>query len=219
MKRPTGVTILAVLAIIGGVLEIFAALSVIGLLFAALALSGAAAAGGAVGGAASVAAAGLVGIFVTIWLGILGVISVIYGVGALGLKPWAWTVGVIWCYVAAISDVVNMFTSRGGIISAIIGILIALAILYYLFTDEVRAAFGKMDKQPPGFLVPVFDAIDGMMSNRRGGTPQSPGGYQPPQSPGGYQPPTMPANYEAPLAPTMPPTDIPAPPAPPAPPQ
>ena len=223
MKRPMGVTILAWLAIVGGVLEIFVAIFAVITLMAALAISGAAAASGALGAGAGLAMASMFGLVLTIWLGVLGVFGIVFGAGALGLKPWAWTVGVIWCYVAAVSDVINVFASRGGgILSAIIGVLFALAILYYLYTQEVRVAFGKTAKVPPSFMVPVFEGIDKMLANSGGQRPQQPGGYQPPQGPAGYAGPgpQAPAHYEAPTAPVSPAPggDMPVPPAPPAPP-
>jgi hypothetical protein len=128
-------------------------------------------------------------------------VSLAYGVGALGLKPWAWSIGVIWCYVAAISDVVSIFTSRGSnILSPLIGILFSIAILYYLYTDEVRNAFGKSDKAAPSFLEPIFLQINNVLANRGGSAqpPQSPGGYPPSggSGGGGYQSPQAPAHYE-----------------------
>jgi len=222
MKRPIGVTILAWLAIIGGVLEILVAIFAVVTLMAALALSGAAAASGALGAGAGLAMASIFGLVLTVWLGVLGIFGIVFGAGALGLKPWAWTVGVIWCYVAAVSDVINIFASRGsGIFGAIIGVLFSLAILYYLYTQEVRVAFGKTEKVPPSFMVPVFEGIDKMLASG-GQRPQQPGGYQPPQGPAGYAGPgpQAPAHYEAPTAPAPPAPggDVPAPPAPPAPP-
>ncbi|HEY5540587.1 MAG TPA: hypothetical protein VIL41_03930 [Coriobacteriia bacterium] len=223
MKRPTGVTILAWLAIIGGALEIFAAIFAVLALMTALAVSGAAAAAGALGGAAGLAAASIFALVLTVWLGVLGIFGVVFGFGALGLKPWAWTIGVIWCYVAAVSDVVNIFASRGGgLLGAIIGILFALAILYYLYSDEVRVAFGKSDQAAPSFMVPVFEQIDKLLANNRGGgqRPQTPGGYQPPQAPSGGGYPQAPAHYESspPSAPEGSGNMPSAPPAPPAPP-
>jgi hypothetical protein len=221
MKRPTGVTILAWLAIVGGALEILAAIFAVIALMAALAFTGAAAASGELGGAAGLAAASFVAAIVTIWIGVLGIVGVVFGVGALGLKPWAWTLGVIWCYVAAVSDIINIFTSRGsGLVGALIGILFAVAILYYLHTAEVRVAFGKTEKVPPSFMVPVFAQIDKMLASGRGGQPpQQTGGYQPPQAPGGYSGPgpQAPAHYDAPEASASAPGgDMPEPPAPPA---
>lgn len=222
MKRPTGVTILAWLAIVGGALEILAAIFAVIALMAALAFTGAAAAAGALGGAAGLAVVSIVALVLTIWIGLLGIVAVVFGIGALGLKPWAWTLGVIWCYVAAVSDVLNIFASRGGLVGGIVGILFALAILYYLYTQDVRVAFGKADKVPPSFLVPVFAQMDKMFSSGRGPQqPQGPGSYQPPQAPGGLSGPgpQAPAHYDAPQSSeSTGGRDIPAPPAPPAPP-
>jgi K+-sensing histidine kinase KdpD len=111
-----------------------------------------------------------------VWLFVLAAVEIVFGVGALGLKPWAWTIGVYWCYLSAVSNVLGIF-SRGGLFSALIGIVIAVAILYYLFTTPVKSAFGKADSPTPGFLVPVFGMIDGQINK---GSAQRPGAYTPP---------------------------------------
>ena len=183
MNRPTGVTILAWLAIIGGVIGVFGSIALIGVGIAAMSVG---ALGVAVGGAREGAAAAGAGIFAIIMgalLLVLALVEIVFGTGALGLKPWAWTVGVWWCYISAISNVIGLF-SRGGLFSAVIGILIAVAILYYLFTDEVRAAFGKSDQAAPAFIVPVFLQINNMLANRGGGQqPPAPPAQTPPAPP------------------------------------
>lgn len=226
-----GVTILAWLAIVGGAFAILAAIFAVIALFAALAITGAVAAGGAYAGAAGLAAASMFAIILTIWLAILGVFEIIFGIGALGLKPWAWTVGVVWCYVAAVSDVINIFASRGsGLFSGIIGIAIAVAILYYLYTEEVKAAFGKQASPTPAFLTSIGSAVNKQAAPAPGGyQPPATGGYTPPPAPGapGAYPPSAPAPTPAPpsappAAPAAPEPPAPdagsAPPAPPAPP-
>jgi hypothetical protein len=125
--RPTGITILAILAAIGGVLGIFAGL---------LLMVGGAALGAAAGSGALAGLAALIGA-VTL---ALAVGYLVFAWGAWGLQPWAWTLGVV---LAAISVVLGLFNLINGDFSAVISIAIAGAITYYLFRPEIRAAFGR----------------------------------------------------------------------------
>jgi hypothetical protein len=125
--RPTGVTIIAVLAAIFGVL---------GTLVGVLALLGGAAAGAATGDAAL---GGLVAVFGAILL-VVSIAYLVFAWGAWGLKPWAWTLGI---GLAAVSIVLGLFSLISGDWSAIINIAIAGAITYYLFRPEVQTAFGR----------------------------------------------------------------------------
>ena len=126
-QRPMGVTILAVLAIIGGVLGIIGSLVLFGL-----------------GGVASTLNGG-VGVQ-TMLLAILGlvqaVLSLAFGIGALSLQPWAWTLGVIAEALSIVLTVVAMIITGIGA-NYIISLAIAAVILYYLFTPEVKRAFGR----------------------------------------------------------------------------
>jgi len=216
MNRPQGVTILAWLAIIGGVFGIFASVFVV---LAGIIAIGAGAAAGIAGGlneGGAAAGAGVIAILAAVWLLLLSVVEIIFGTGALGLKPWAWTMGIWWCYISAVSNVISLFSKQ--FFSALIGLVIAIAILYYLFRDDVKAAFGKMASQPPSFLMPVFDMMDGWFNK---GAAQPTAGYAPPAAPPAapYAPPAPPAapqppaDYAPPAAPAAPPAY--APPAPP----
>jgi hypothetical protein len=135
--RPTGVTIIAVLAFIGGIFAIVAGLGLTvlgGILGGALAASGEAS-GGLFGGLMAVFGIGTLG---------LGVAELIVGWGLWGLKPWAWMVSVI---VFIVNIVLTVLTALGGnnliSLNTIIGIAIPAVILYYLMTPPVKAAFGR----------------------------------------------------------------------------
>jgi hypothetical protein len=127
-QRPTGVTILAVLAIIGGVL---------GILFGLLAVLG----GGLVAASLDAGAGTLIIIFAIISI-VIGVLYLAFGIGAWGLKPWAWMLGVIGAGLSLLSSIAQMILTQdiGG---NILGIIIAGVILFYLFTPPVKAAFGR----------------------------------------------------------------------------
>jgi len=126
--RPMGLTVLAVLAAIGGVLSIILGIGLVGLGGFAAASSGTAAYFG-LG-----AVAGLIVLA-------LGVLNLAFAYGAWTLKPWAWLLGVglqiaslIWAGLAAIG---------GDIGGQIIGIAISAIILYYLFQPNIKSLFGR----------------------------------------------------------------------------
>ena len=117
--RPTGVTILAILEIISGIIAIAAGLliatisSMIGIEF------------GAIGGIISVIVIAL------------GVASFVMAWGLLQGKSWAWTATLILTITSLIFDLVG---------ANLVGLIIDGVILYYLFRPNVKAFFGKSEK-------------------------------------------------------------------------
>jgi hypothetical protein len=138
MQRPTGVTILAVLAAIGGVMGIFAAIGLFGL----------GALSGAMLGAAGVAGTGfLVGGFAIFWALVTLVqsgISLVFAYGAWYLKPWAWLLGVGVEGFAILVALINWIGGNSGFFSFLISAAISGAIIYYLFTPEIKRVFGRV---------------------------------------------------------------------------
>ncbi len=126
--RPTGVTILAVLAAIGGVLGLLAGIALLG-------LGGLAGAGGAGPLAGFVAIFGLIAI-------VQAVLALAFAYGAWTLKPWAWMLGMVAFGISLALAVLNI-VNGGDITSQAISIVIAIAIIYYLNTPAVKAAFGR----------------------------------------------------------------------------
>ncbi len=123
--RPTGITILAVLAAIAGVLGLLSGLAVIGLSGLALAV-------------------GYGGLYQLIGFGILAisVAELVFAYGAWMLRPWAWMLGIAIEVVSIVLQLV-WITQGASFASALISVVVALAILYYLDTPAVRTAFGK----------------------------------------------------------------------------
>lgn len=127
-QRPTGVTILAILAIIGGVL---------GILVGLLGVLG----GGAVAASLDAGAGGLIIIFSIVSI-VIGALYLAFGIGAWGLKPWAWMLGVIGAGLSLLSSIAQMIITQ-NIGGNILGAVIAAVILFYLFTPAVKQAFGR----------------------------------------------------------------------------
>lgn len=130
--RPTGVTILAVLSIIGGILYILAGL-------------GATVLGGFVSNVEGEAQAEVVGagvvIFGVIAL-ILGVLYLVVAYGLFTLKQWAWIFTIVLQILSIINALYGLF-AEGNIVGSIISIIIAGVILYYLNQTSVKRAFGR----------------------------------------------------------------------------
>ena len=135
MKRPTGVTILAVIAVIYGVFNLLLAL--LGLLGSALKASGVAA------GTIKYSAGTLA--YATISDATIGILLLVFGIGALRLKGWAWTTGVVVLVLDVVRQIAGLAiqgVNAGAIVRDGITIVIALLVLWYLFRPNVRGAFG-----------------------------------------------------------------------------
>ena len=137
-KRPTGVTIIAILIIIGGILLLLAGIGVI-----------------AVG---SLFISQIIGLgFVIIGAIILavGIGYIVVSYGLLKGKRWAWTITVVLLFIGIAINVVSIIFGSFAInmdISTfltvnsgnIAGIIISVIILYYLYRPHVKSYFGKM---------------------------------------------------------------------------
>lgn len=135
MNRPTGITILAVIAIIYGVFNLLIAL--LGLLGSALLASGVAA-------RAIKYSAGTLA-YATISDAVLGILFLAFGIGAFRLKGWAWTTGVAALVLEVVRQVVGVAVQgfgAGTIVRDGLTFVVAVLVLWYLFRHDVRAAFG-----------------------------------------------------------------------------
>ncbi len=117
--RPTGVTILAILEIISGIIAIAAGLliatlsSMIGIEF------------------------GTIGVTISVIVIALGVASFVMAWGLLQGKSWAWTSTLVLTIISLIFDLAG---------ANLVGLIIEGVILYYLFRPNVKAFFGKSEK-------------------------------------------------------------------------
>jgi drug/metabolite transporter (DMT)-like permease len=137
-KRPTGVTIIAILIIIGGILLLLAGIG-----------------GVAVG---SLFISQIIGLGFVIIGAILLAVGIGYLVVSYGLlkgKRWAWTITVVLLFIgiainiasiifgsfAINMDISTFLTANSGNIA---GIIISVIILYYMYRPHVKSYFGKM---------------------------------------------------------------------------
>ncbi len=138
-KRPTGVTVIAVLVIIGGILLLLAGIGgvAVGSLFISSQIIG----------------LGFVIIGAIILAVGIGYLVVSYGL--LKGKRWSWTITVVLLFIGIAIDVasiifgsfaINMDTSNFLVTNSgsIAGIIISVIILYYLYRPHVKSYFGKL---------------------------------------------------------------------------
>lgn len=138
-KRPIGVTIIAILIIIGGILLLLAGI-----------------AGVAVGSLSISQIIGLGFVIIGAILLAVGIGYIVVSYGLLKGKKWSWTITVVLLFIGIAINVVSIIifgyftfdtdtssflTTNSG---SIAGIIISVIILYYLYRPHVKSYFGKM---------------------------------------------------------------------------
>ena len=134
-ERPTGVTILAVLAVIGGLISLCFG-GFMAFLGPAVGVGMTQQTGAAVGAAYGGLMAAMGIAFV-----IHGLLQLVTAYGLFTLKGWAWLLAVAMQVLSLVLNGIQIF--RGQVGGAVIAILIAGGILYYLFRPHVQQAFGR----------------------------------------------------------------------------
>lgn len=125
--RPTGIAILAILEVAGGLLGLIAAKALFDYADLHNYLYGSGGQTAQFLGLAS--AAGAIAAFILAW-------------GLWSVRPWAWLLG---CALSVISAAFAILSLVGGgeAVSAMINVGVDAAVLYYLNTNEIRALFGR----------------------------------------------------------------------------
>jgi len=128
-SRPVGITILAVLEILIGIVGFLASLAIIGFsaLFSTLPRVG------AVFGTIGLVLGGIVLFFSLIWLAT--------GVGFLHGRGWSWTLGMIFSVLSLIGAIGAL--TIGLITGGVGGLIFWGLMLYYLTRTHVKVFFGK----------------------------------------------------------------------------
>ena len=128
--RPLGVTIVAILMIIGGIILIVGGVLglVAGIAFSALDLTE-------------------MGVFVTAILAVsilviaLGIASLFVSWGLIKAKSWAWTITIILAIITVITSIVGIATGNA---IQLIHLIVYGVIIYYMYRPDVRTYFGKV---------------------------------------------------------------------------
>lgn len=119
LDRPTGVTLLALLAAVIGAIEVLLGL-------AAIAHSP---------GTVQLALVSAPSVILGVLTLVVGTGALIFAYGAWVLRPWAWMLGIVLWIVGGVLDVL----AGGGWAS----VLITGLIVYYLCRPHVRRSFGR----------------------------------------------------------------------------
>jgi hypothetical protein len=127
MQRPTGITVLAILAAIGGVFGILGGLALIGVGTVVASSSG-------LGGLAAIL--GLIALA-------YGILSLVLAYGFWTLQPWAWTLGVGLEVAGIVINVLQYINNTSALGGTIFSIAINAIVLWYLYQPNVKAAFGR----------------------------------------------------------------------------
>lgn len=117
MQNPKGVTILAILAAIGGGVGLFTSIEL-------LANSGGT-------------------IFWALVMMVLSSISLVFAFGTWYLKPWAWYLGIGVEGLTVLVVLISWIGGSGGSLIFLVQAIISGAILYSLFTSGIKRAFGR----------------------------------------------------------------------------
>lgn len=138
-RRPTGVTVLAVLEILGGI----AGLAAGALILVAAAVIGSSTFQSQYPGLASYATGTLTTLFYAIGglVVILSILALAVGAGFLGGKGWAWTLAIIAGVINIVTTIAQIAIGFGY--SGILGLIIPIIVIYYLTRPHVKAFFGK----------------------------------------------------------------------------
>ena len=123
MKRPFGITVIAILALFGGLF---------GLCWPILVFTGSTFLGPILG---------TVGVFAGIFLIVGPILQLIFAYGAFKSRPWAWYLGLISSGITVLGVIINLFDGA-SFWSAIWGSILSIIIFIYLLTPNVRQAFG-----------------------------------------------------------------------------
>ncbi len=130
MKRPIGVWIIGIVALISAILRILAGITALG-------VSGLAMTGNLGEDSGSITGEALgIGIAMLI----IGALYLIFALAFLGLRRWSWSAMMIIQWITIIAVVVE-FIFGGWNGAALVGIILPLIIVFYLTRPGVRRAF------------------------------------------------------------------------------
>jgi hypothetical protein len=148
-KRPIGVTIIAILIIIGGIVLLIGGLTFVGLgAFLSMGSTEMVQTGTNSTDVAEIAALGMLPIIMGIIMLILGIAYLVVSYGLLKGKGWAWAITVIVTIIGLIMQIISAIVIGSltssivtGLASHIIGIIISGIIIFYMFRPHVKAFF------------------------------------------------------------------------------
>ena len=153
-SRPRGVSIIAILIIIAGVLSLL--LGIVLVVIGPSLMNGLHITSGNLRSQIQPQILGTIFlVFGAIWLA-LGVANLVMAYGLSKGKGWAWTISIIVLFIGIAIDIVSLSITSVGVFSNtasnllgnIVGIGISAFIVYYLYRPHVKAYFGKTIPMP-----------------------------------------------------------------------
>ena len=148
-NRPLGVTIIAILRIIGGIILLLGGIGLVTIApFVGQLNVNTTSSTTDNGTGINLSNNNTSFLFFAAFIGVIGSILIVLGIasfvvawGLLKGKGWAWTVTII---ITIISLVFNALSIVSGNIGAIVGIIIDGVIIYYRYRANVKAYFGRV---------------------------------------------------------------------------
>ena len=123
--RPVGVVIVAVVSVLGVVLNFVAAVDLLGL-----------------AGSASAVARGPIAVPVGFLLLVAAALSLPTAYGVFAMTSWGWTLGVGMSAMAFVQNLLMYLNDNSLLVGMVTSAIVPTLILWYLFRPHVRAAFG-----------------------------------------------------------------------------
>ena len=148
-SRPRGVSIIAILIMITGVLSLLLGIGLV--VIGPFLMNGLQTTSSNLGSQIEPQILGIIFlVFGAIWLA-LGVANLVMAYGLLKGMGWAWTISIIVLFIGIVIDIVSLSITSVGVFSNtgsnllgnIVGIGISALIVYYLYRPHVKAYFGK----------------------------------------------------------------------------
>jgi uncharacterized BrkB/YihY/UPF0761 family membrane protein len=150
-ERPDGITVIAILIVIGGIFLITGGISLIGLgTFLSMASEDIIQSNNISSDLTQLATLGMIPSVIGAILLILGIVYLIVSYGLLKGKGWAWVITIIVTIIGLIIQIISAIIAGSitssvlyGLVSHIVGIFISGVIIYYMFRPNVKAFYRK----------------------------------------------------------------------------
>lgn len=150
-ERPDGITVIAILMVIGGIFLITGGISLIGLgTFLSMASEDIVQSNEISTDLTQLATLGMIPSVIGAVLLTLGIAYLIVSYGLLKGKGWAWVITIIVTIIGLIIQIISAIIVGSitssvlyGLVSHIVGIFISGVIIYYMFRPNVKAFYRK----------------------------------------------------------------------------
>jgi uncharacterized membrane protein (DUF2068 family) len=131
MNRPTGVTVIAILSLISGVLGLCGVSPLLGISVI-----------GAVIPTGVTQILGAIGIVVSALLVVGPLLQIVFAYGAWNLRSWAWWLGIVATGISVLGVLIGIVGTGGAAIgTAVTNALLPIIIFVYLLVPDIRRAF------------------------------------------------------------------------------